>query len=229
MKYRVVPIIIVFTAIIIGHIIKRIKIRKLNNRKSFTIEYQNKFINLVNWIIEKGEINQDLYNECIHDVNKIQAELGYDGVLSEFIDPIQGIQGKNYQLFVNLMPEVRRMLFMWGNSIAEERFNQMIGLCDDSLRKHVGNIDNSIDAINNNLFNPFSCFGESIRWLITLPVDILYWCGLLGDRASDTIKKNRFTKFISNIIVFIGLIGSVVTIILGWDELVAIFRDIMKK
>lgn len=228
MKYRIIPIAIVVVLVIIGHILKRIKIAKLQQRKEFTIIYQNNFIDMVNKLRDTGVIEQELYNKCIHDVNKIQNELEQDGVISEFIDRLHGIQGKSYQLFVNIFPELRMMISMRGNLAAEERGNQLICLCDDALRKHCGNIDNLIEVISEKLFNPFSCFGESIRWIVGLPVDILYWCGLLEDKTNDTIKEGLLFKFISNIIVFIGFVGSIFTIILGWDEMILIVESLLQ-
>ena len=68
------------------------------------------------------------------------------------------------------------------------------------------------------LFNPITCLGEGIRWLVGLPVDILCWAGLYSAARSQKIKVSTIFKIISNIIVVIGLISSIVTIALGWDE-----------
>ena len=51
-----------------------------------------------------------MYAVCIHDVDKIQEELGNDGVLAEFVDPFKQIKGRNYQLFMNILPEMRSMV-----------------------------------------------------------------------------------------------------------------------
>lgn len=40
-------------------------------------------------------------------VDKIQQELGMDGVLNSFYAPLHHMQGRNYQLFMNIMPEIR--------------------------------------------------------------------------------------------------------------------------
>ena len=44
-------------------------------------------------------MNSEKYNTVIKDVDKIQGELGMDGVLNGFVDPLKGIQGRNYQVF----------------------------------------------------------------------------------------------------------------------------------
>lgn len=80
MRYRIVPIVIVLILVVWGYILKKIRIKKLQKRKEFTITYQNNFIDMVNKIFDSGVMNQELYNKCIHDVDKIQVELGQDEI-----------------------------------------------------------------------------------------------------------------------------------------------------
>ena len=70
------------------------------------------------------------------------------------------------------------------------------------------------------LFNPITCLGEGIRWFVGvgLLVDILCWAGLYSAARSQKIKVSTIFKIISNITVVIGMISSIVTIALGWDE-----------
>ena len=67
------------------------------------------------------------YNMVIRDIDRIQEELGADGVLSEFRDPLRGMKGRNYQLFMNIMPEIRSAVSM-DNSIMRERINPANGI-----------------------------------------------------------------------------------------------------
>ena len=68
-------------------------------------------------------MNSEKYNAVMKDVDKIQEELGMDGVLNEFVDPLRGIHGRNYQLFMKIMPEMRNALSNMGYSIMDERIN----------------------------------------------------------------------------------------------------------
>lgn len=170
-------------------------------------------------------MNSEKYNAVMKDVNKIQEELGMDGVLNEFVDPLKGIQGRNYQLFMNIMPEIRTALSNMGYSIMDERINQLMGLCEDALRRHIGNLDRAIEHEKKGLWNPITCMGEGIRWIVGLPVDILQWAGLYSTGRSRKIKASVIYKTISNMIVFIGFISSIVTIVLGWDEFLEITNN----
>ena len=73
--------------------------------------------------------------------------------------------------------------------------------------------------------NPITCMREGIRWIVGLPVEILQWAGLYSAGRSRKIKASVIFKAISNFIVFIGLISSIVTIILGWDEFLEIINN----
>ncbi len=218
MKYHLIPAAIVIVLVLIGHFIKRKRIAQYNIRGEFSADFNNRFFDFANDTFTRRTIDSEKYNAVITDVDKIQQELGADGVLDTFCDPLRGMQGRNYQLFMNIMPEIRSALSSGYNSIMDERINQLMGLCQDALRRHIGNLDRAIEKEKKGLFNPITCLGECIRWIVGLPVDILQWAGLYSEASSSKIKANFLYKFVSNLIVFIGLISSIVTIVLGWDE-----------
>lgn len=225
MIYHVIPAIIVLVLVVIGHIIKRKRIAKYNNRAEFTVDFNNRFFDFVNDLFTTRRMDSDKYDAVIKDVDKIQEELGMDGVLNGFVDPLKGIRGTNYQLFMNIMPEIRTAISNMGNSIMDERINQLMGLCEDALRRHIGNLDRAIEQEKKGLFNPITCMGECIRWIVGLPVDVLQWAGLYNSNKSSKIKANVIFKIISNLGVIIGLISSVVSIVIGWDEVLTIISN----
>lgn len=225
MIYHVIPAIIVLVLVVIGHIIKRKRIAKYNNRAEFTVDFNNRFFDFVNDLFTTRRMDSDKYNAVIKDVDKIQEEIGMDGVLNGFVDPLKGIRGTNYQLFMNIMPEIRTAISNMGNSIMDERINQLMGLCEDALRRHIGNMDRAIEQEKKGLFNPITCMGECIRWIVGLPVDVLQWAGLYNSNKSSKIKANVIFKIISNLGVIIGLISSAVSIVIGWDEVLTIISN----
>ena len=90
---------------------------------------------------------------------------------------------------------------------------------------HIGNLDRAIQHEKKGLWNPITCMGEGIRWIVGLPVDILQWAGLYSAGRSRKIKASVIFKAISNLIVLLGLISSIVTIVLGWDEFLVIINN----
>ena len=229
MRYRLIPVLITLLVILIGYIVKRRNLGKLHERKNFTIEFNNLFVDFINDYFTSGRINQQKYAACMHDIDAIQEEVGYEGIIADFVDPLRSVKCHNYQLFVNIMPEIRLSESMSNTGIMMERVSHLAGLCEDALHRHIGNLDRRIENDTKILRNPFSCFGEGIRLLIGLPIDILYWCGLIGLNNSRKARGSWVFKVLGWLVTFIGLIGSVITILLGWDETIIILNNIAKR
>lgn len=226
---RVIPIIAVVLLTVSGLIIKFIRINKYVERLEFTIDFNNRFFDFVNSFFAEWKMDNEKYNSVIKDVDKIQQELGLAGVLSSFYDPLKGIQGRNYQLFMNIIPEIRYLLYDRYDSISSERVQQLVGLCEDSLKRHIGHLERSIEIEKKGLCNPVHCMGEGIRWIVGLPIDILQWVGIYGEITTNKIKSNFVYKLFNNVIIIIGLISSIIGIVLGWDEFIQILENFLEK
>lgn len=159
MIYHIIPAVVVATLIVIGHVIKRKRITSYNKKAEFTVYFNNTFFDFANEVFTTRCMNSEKYNAVMKDVDKIQEELGVDGELNEFVDPLRGIQGRNYQLFMNIVPEIRTTLSNMGYSIMDERIDQLMGLCEDALRRHIGNLDRAIEQEKKGLWNPITCMG----------------------------------------------------------------------
>lgn len=93
---HVILVIIVVVLILIGHFIKRRRISSYIKCEDFTTEFNNIFFDFVNDTFTTYRINSSKYNTVIMQVDKIQQELGMDGVLNSFYDPLHHMQGRNY-------------------------------------------------------------------------------------------------------------------------------------
>ncbi len=227
MDYRFTSLGIMLGIIIFGHILKRLDSNKLGERVKFTADYHKTFIELVNVLFSTRQIDSVLYGKCIHDVDRIQTELGDEGLLAEILDPLRGIHSRNYPLLLNTLPQLRSMVSMLDNSIMVERLNEQIRLCDDALRRHIGILENAIESELTGWLNPFSCFEKGINYIVGLPLEVLYWCGILSLHNNRTIHGNIIFKGISKIVTLLGLIGSVITIGLGWTDFSSLWRSFL--
>ncbi len=61
-----------------------------------------------------------------------------------------------------------------------------------------------------------------------MPVLILYWSGIVSTRTITTVRVSTAFKFISGVITLISIIGSLITILLGWNETAEITGSIFK-
>lgn len=223
MNNRWVPLLIICSTVILGHILSRIHIAKYKRRYIETVEFRDKFIDLVNYYTVNCRINQEMYIDCIRNVNVIQAELGDDGVIAEFLDPLKKVRGKNYQLLVNTLPEMKLFSSQLDSSIIRQRLQQLFDLCDDAMVKHLGALERKIENESKKLWNPFACFSNAVRSLIGLPFDILCWMGIISEHKNSTLQSKTVFKCIGHIVSLVGLISSIMGIILGWNEFLSLF------
>lgn len=91
MIYHIIPAVVVATLIVIGHVIKCKRIVSYNKRAEFTVDFNNTFFDFANEVFTIRRMNSEKYNAVMKNVDKIQEELGMDGVLNEFVDPLKGI------------------------------------------------------------------------------------------------------------------------------------------
>ena len=154
---KLIPICILVVIIIIGFISKMVDLSTIVKRIEFTSNYSEKFVKFINKIVSENTFDQGLYNELTSDVKAMQYELGEDGVFAYMKDQLKGVEGRNYQLLINFLPETREMVNI-NNSILAERYNKSIHDCDDMFIRHLGTLENQRKNIRKGLFNPFSSF-----------------------------------------------------------------------
>ncbi|MDR3667717.1 MAG: hypothetical protein P4L35_12810 [Ignavibacteriaceae bacterium] len=203
--------------ILMGFILKRQKISKVVSRFKYTLDYYKNFVELLNEVFQSKRINQEKYIWLTEKVNAMQRELGDSGIMHYYSDPLQGFTAKEYQLLINFLPEISSYIHEFDNSIMLERFNSSARWCTDMFIRHQGDLKEMIENENKILYNPLSCFAEAIRCIVALPFSILYWLGILSEGMLYRIKHSWFLKFVNAIVILIGLIGSIITISLGWD------------
>ncbi len=173
------------------------------------------------------QFDEALYTYCIRNSDDIQRELGTDGIIAAFRDPLRGFQVSNYQLIVNVLPELRSMAReIPYNPLMGERYANLVGYCCDSFAKHDSNLEKAIESKRRLLWNPISCFGAGIRKIVVLPIDVLFWCGVISLKNTQVATGSKVFNVISKLITLIGLIGSIITIALGWDQFVQLIKHI---
>ncbi len=215
---KLIPVLIIIGIIILGFIIKLIELSDITERINFTNNYRNKFIELINGIISNNSFNQQLYYELTSDVNSMQYELGSDGIYAYVTDNLKGFSTSNYQLLVNFLPEIRDILNEQDNMIMMNRYHQSINNCDDMFIRHLGTLRNFEQTKRKNMFNPFSCFSDGIKFIVSLPILLLNWFDFISDENTRKVKHSWLIKFLNFILTLVGFISAIMTIIMRWDD-----------
>jgi hypothetical protein len=109
-------------------------------------------------------------------------------------------------------------LYRQTNQIAE----QMISM----LLRTSGIFERKSQQITKSLKNPIISFAIGLRLIITSPFYIFYWFGLFDRFKLQRIEESFIIKSFSFLITLIGLISSIMSILLGWDQIIAFIRRI---
>ncbi|CBE67798.1 membrane protein of unknown function [Candidatus Methylomirabilis oxygeniifera] len=187
--------------------------RGLKKRRDFVSEFSDKFVEFAN----NPDFDGKLYYWLTHNSVAIQSELGPLGVAS-YKPPAIDYVIHNYQMIVNLLPELRRKktenrLFRDG-----EIHREYATMCLDILVRYLGVIDRWLQEARDELRNPFIWLGQGVQSILLLPAYVLHWFGLLGASALGTLTRNILVKSISFIVAVVGLLSSLVTLLVGWEE-----------
>lgn len=223
MKYRAIPILITLLVCFIGWIYQKIEIKNLRKSKQFTVEFQKNFDKLVNYYFKHYQLDSKFYQIYMHDLDAMQMELGDDGVVAGMYDPLKGLKVQGYQPLPNVIEEMRETTDDDANPISVKRVQQVIGLCDDSLNRHSGNLDRKISKATTGRFNPIVWFGYGIKAILRLPVKVLVWLNVVNENTETRISGGRLFHLVNMIITLIGFVSAIMTIALGWDQFIALF------
>ncbi|WP_372999779.1 hypothetical protein [Lutispora sp.] len=227
MSNTILTIILALLLIIFGYILKRMNIQKLIKRCDFTMQYNNCFVGLLNEALNNHRFDNEKYAWLIERVHAMQQELGATGVIYHYTDPLKGFTVREYQLLINFLPEVRGYIREMNNSIMMERFDTSARICADMFIRHKGDLSDLINKETKLLINPFSCLAEAVRYIIALPLSVLYWFGIISEGMFYRVKYSRLLKFINSIIIILGFISSIVTIVLGYEGFLKLINQFL--
>jgi len=218
-KYQIIAGIVLVAVIGVIRIIYAIR----NIRKTilFLTEYRNNYIDLINSYFHSSgyraarQFDQRLYSWLVSKSSKAQQEVGMFGV-GEFIAPFQIYKIRNYQFIVNTIPKIR------DGHIRDEEIN----LVDDILTRCLGAYEEINNELQLELKNPVKWFQYGIKSVLSLPIRILNWFGIINIRTVDKITANGLFKAISGLIGLISFFSAIVTIVTGWEHFKVIIHKV---
>jgi hypothetical protein len=212
---------VIVSLMLIGFIIKIISIRGLSKDINFINEYGNGFSDYISEFISRdfsiffkntGYKNPnreaELYSRLIGDMGKAQRIVGTNGIMYNYHRPGASYMYKEYQLIVNTVnrlrfPDINGEDMQMVQNILIMTQNEKVELQDMYFKQ---------------CKNPFSLLRDGVNFIVTLPISILYWSGLMNYRTFSVLTNNWFMRFVNGLIILIGLISSIITIILGWEQ-----------
>lgn len=215
----------ILAVFVIGFVQVRSRHKRVVEKIDFAGEYRNKFVEFTNKYFQtydrysrSGNLDGELYVWLTMNVSKIQSNLGTFGVMN-YIAPFQTYSISNYQIVINTIPKFR------DGSVKDFDTNSV----DDCLLRYIGYLEEYSKNTLKNLKNPIVWFREGFREILSIPIFILNWFGIISNRTVNSIKDSLIYKVISGLIALVTLVSGVVTIIVGYDQTLEFVNRLLRK
>lgn len=193
-------------------------INKLKTRKIFIQLYLSNFHE---FCVERSQefFDNEKYVWLTQNVSKIQRELGFNGVVYNYHPPYANYIYPEYQLLVNTLPQIR----------VGQAYNQDIASCEDALLRQMGSLQEMKENYLKYIKNPFVWLRVGVNLIITLPLRMAYWFGVLNYKVLEKFTNNILVKILSFMIAIVGLLSSVITIVMGWKDFVSLIKEFVVR
>lgn len=182
---------------------------KSHERFNFAQEYLDNFHKLITSYGPHSSLDADAYTWLTLNVFKMQQQMGYFGVITNYQPPFQNYLIPRYQILVNVLDEMGR----------NEAENREVNTVQNALIRYIGYLIEQDNNHSNNLKNPIIWFQKGIQSLLLFPLYLLYWFELLDIDFVSKANTNIIVKIIVFVAAIISFLASSFTIILAMYEL----------
>jgi hypothetical protein len=211
---------------ILGLIRQMLILRRKTQHLSLADEFLGKFVEWCN-----GEArDHSLYNWMLSKAVAIQTMLAGGGLI-HYRPPFANYIHRNYPVILNEIPEIQKEFLddlRSFNSIAAQNLNIRIQMVDGCLRRFMGSTEEEHRRERGRLFNPLVLFCGGIAWLMELPLFILSETKIITTNRRAIIVNGWLFSLASGILALAALVGTIITIVTGWERFVQIATGWMK-
>ena len=193
--------------------------KQQSERRGFTREYFGQLQKLLGRIAKHGFDPEagKTHAWLVHRGGKMQLELGPDGKMV-YREPFGGPIWPEYEVLTNLVPKLRDEQLQGGLSGAGPLYDQAASVCQDVLIRHDGRLQDTEERLRRDLLNPFPLLRRGVEFVVTLPLLLLVWSGLMRYTAVLEVTETGPGRAFTGIATLITLLAAVVQILVGWDR-----------
>lgn len=186
-------------------------------KRKFAVEFMSQ---LAKYFGSHGG-DMESYSWLINRSSKMQNQLGSQGIMG-FKPPFQNYIIPNYPVILNAVPEMRKA---FEDGLTHRLAGQYAGLLQETLVRHIGTVEDMSEEQQRWMKNPVIWLREGIRGIISFPILLLSWLGLISERTVSNIASSNLFKILSGFVTVVGFISAIITITLGWKQ----FRELIVK
>jgi len=219
---RIQIILIIIVIALIGWLQLIYKLRRVNHKERYALEYLNKF---KKYVESQGKDN-DAYSWMIYESVKMQGQLGILGIMLNYKPPGANYMHRNYQVLLNMLPELHRT-FNSDLLVISSLVSDYVQILQEMLVRHLGVLNEEKKDIRSEINNPFKAFRAGIHLILLLPFNIMSWFGLATDSFLWRLSRNPLVKIISGVVAIIMFISAIVSLVVGWKDFIIIVKTIL--
>ncbi|WCK57342.1 hypothetical protein PP175_29570 (plasmid) [Aneurinibacillus sp. Ricciae_BoGa-3] len=209
------------------------KYKDITKKNEFTTQFLSAYREFCS-DLAKNCVQIDKYEWLKINSVKIQKMMGKYGIADTYQPAGVTYLLRDYAIILNGISEVyelsRRMYQGIGSPLDFEisMFQESARMIDDSLLMYYGVLKNDSEDKLKELINPFIWLRDGVRGIVTFPIYLLYWSGLMQYATYNKVNNNFVVKFISLIFSVLGVVSSVVTVVTGYTPFITILNGFIK-
>jgi hypothetical protein len=96
------------------------------------------------------------------------------------------------------------------------------------LLRVIGHFEEVHGQFVKELRNPIKWVKHGVQAVLSIPVVLLNWFGIIDENQASSIQGNRIFKVVSGIFSFVGFASAIVGLITGWDGFLVIVSGWIK-
>lgn len=191
--------------------------RELTKRFNFTSEFQEKLHQYLN---SHGK-NEEAISWLIFHSVKMQKELGSYG-RGTYIAPFRTYVQKDYQIILEGIPKIRNSLENRSHFVIDEIRN-----VDDTIVRYFGVLSEILEENWSQIKNPFMWFSSGVQLVLSLPIRLLGWFGILSNSIVSAFIYSRLFKALTGIASLITFLGVIVELMISWETFIEVINKMI--
>jgi hypothetical protein len=174
--------------------------------------------------------NAECYSWLLRHSHQTQTDMGALGVMGYFSAPFARFTTSNWPIVLNALTEMRQWadqgFGVFGGP--HKQFFEYGAILQEAILRYAGVLELQAKELTSSMHNPFIWFRHGVQLILLLPLTILRWLGLHSIPELRILSGKTPIKIITAFAAVVGFMGSIASIIGGWDNTVSFTKSLVK-
>lgn len=181
-----------------------VELRSIVRRLNFTVAFRERWVAF----FQAGKAED--YGWLAEKLSAMTRAMGGEDIVA-YRARAGGLSSPHYALLANTLAGSRM-----GEADGEE-----IVMAEHLLRVHEGGLKHRVESLEGQLKNPLVLVGRGLKLIVSLPLLLLEWFGLLRPASVQSARESWVFRFVQLVAAVAVALASIETSVLGWSAFVA--------